>query len=189
MEKKSIFCDQTVVVTAKELRNIRFITDNTILVGNKILSFRKNTDLCDALWLSSMELSNATDDSEIKIEYYMSVETVSPNYINNSAMTVHEMFSHSLDHFVKTKDAFFGEMIKIIKDDDPVMFQELFGLQDALYFAMTDFPSCTNPDDLFYEFVTSNGYWWLAEYCGFTETLAMMREFFDRYYPIVKDRK
>ena len=187
-QQESDYPYQKATVTAKDLCNIRFLANNSILVGDKILSFPWNTGLYTTLTRAAQELYYAKDDTEIEIWGDMNVEVVSPNSVTKTAKTFHEMFSYTLDCFMETKSEFFGKVVKVHGDDESVLILEMFELQDALYFAMKDWPGCTNPKDVFVSFLLRLDDWWPQYYCNASEALEMLHEFFDRYYPTVANK-
>ena len=176
---------QIATVKAKDLRNIRFLANNSILVGDKIITFAANMCLYSAFPLIGDDLRYAKEDEEVEIWGHLIVEVVNPKSIINTAKTFHEMFSHALDSFLKTKDLF---PRKVNGEDDSMFDIEIFDLQDAFHFAIRDWSRFTNPEDAFNVFTAQLGYWWPADYCGVPEALEMLHEFFDRYYPTVANK-
>ena len=58
----------------------------------------------------------------------------------------------------------------------------------ALFYAIENFGFDLSEDEIFNNFVAENGYWWIATYIGNSKAEELEREFFDRYFPILKKR-
>lgn len=101
--------------------------------------------------------------------------------------TLENLLHEALDHFLHFGAPYAGHLTKWISDDEPLLIMEAYGMQDALTYAIQDFGTDITADEIFDNFVAEMGCWWVATYSGVPAAMKLEREFFDRYFPILKE--
>ena len=89
--------------------------------------------------------------------------------------------------YVTDNDRFWGSCVKTVADSEPLFVMVAYGMQDILFYAMEDLPHA-DPDELFDHFIHTYNYEWWIKAVGFNTAIGILREFFDNYYPKVRNR-
>ena len=173
-------------ITADDLKNLCFPanTNGFIIRRTKTLvtfssAFTYNIGFQLFVW----NISNVPDDDPY---YYITgklTTAAATDDMINAAKTVEDLFHESLDFLVQQKNPSSEMNFKFVHRDSPWMLMELYGLQDALFFARVDSNS-PDPEIIFEQFVGNLNYWWVADLVGTTKALEMLREYFDKMLPI-----
>ena len=100
--------------------------------------------------------------------------------------TIKQVITEAIDYVVN-KDCFYGNDIKIVSDNEPLLIMDAYGMQDALSYAISDCKNETD-DSLFFDYCCYYGYEPWMNTMSDDEAVGLLKYFFDKYYPKVKDR-
>lgn len=160
------------------------LSDHEIVVGGKVIVYSSQFSLEHTLptWV-----------------HYLNDDQAADHIVNADNATVRDVMAEDSRRrsisqcirdavrYVTEAETFWGSTVKFVSDNSPLFIMEVYGMQDSLYFAMEDAPDA-EPDELFEYMVFGYGWrWWMA-LTGSDTALSIFREFFDAYYPKVRNR-
>ena len=168
--------------------NLRILSNHEIVLGNLVLSYNYKDSLLFDLQanLSSCLTSDTVQENLMPLPN-AKIRQVTPSDAHQ-AKTVLDAFREAEDYFFRIETPFAGTPFKIVREEEPLFLMEVYGLQDAVEFAIADYGDSHSMDDLFAFFMGDLGYWWIADYVGVPVAIQLAEEFFHRYYPIVKKK-
>lgn len=180
---------EEVSIKTADLKKIRFTSNNSLLVGKYHFTFPNAflmmTWLQDMVWLTDIDDIETIPLEDRRSPHGAIVEEYRTADSKMKPKTMEEKFDEALDCFLKQGDQFYGCMVKLVYDDEPAFMMELYGMQDALSFAIEDYGEEAD----FTAFLANMGYWWIAKFIGDDRALAMMKKFFSHYYPIIRKKR
>ncbi len=173
----------------EEVQNVRFLSDHEMVIGNNVWDYESSRGMLEALWLGIRScLPHCNEFGEFEYFPFADIRQLTPEEKKQATITLEDLFHQALDFFLAIGTPFAGQDIKLVSNQAPAMIMEVYGMQDALFYAIEDFGIDLSEDEIFNNFIAENGYWWIATYIGNSKAEELEREFFDRYFPILKKR-
>ena len=178
-----------------DVAKIRFVSNRSFIIGDHLFSYESPMRMMDDLMYFARGLSDVEKGyrTDCFLSEYSDVEKVNNIADYPAAKTIEEMFDAAVNLLLHNKTLYWGEIIKYVPDDESAFMMEVFGMQDALYYALEDLRSYTGEaglteEKIFNEFVGNMGYWWVADLCGLPRAMGMLESFFKKYYPVISSR-
>ena len=185
--------ERLITLTEEDVHNLLLIGNKAALLGGYYLVYPSTLELYEAL------RSLACDDTDETFTAWVEIATDPPVSLSNlvNAKTVKDAFleAEHTDFWEFSQDCNMPMRMMRISDAN-VMSREIAGLWDALYYAIIDnihgraaeSIRTLDADNVYEYFVSSLGYWWVIDYCGLSEALDLLKDFFNHYYPLLQSR-
>lgn len=179
-----------VSITKEDITNLRFPSNLSVVIGHNLLTYDSSVAFVNSLMFVVQSVHSGISDpyaSDVK-----RVRHIDPKSIGITK-TVEEALEDALA-YCKASASQPRSSSKEHGGEEPAFLVEMWGLQDALQFALQDFATekvvsgDMTEDDIFDIFLAELGYWWVGDLCGLEKAISFLREFFDTFYPLMKSR-
>ena len=192
MIKKTMM--EQVKFTEEDLKKVRVSADFRTLVIGRVAYHFPSVFATKGFWFNY-----TTTLSENTYQYFKDVESMAwlmPDETVASmasegdlkeSMDILSCFRAAIDEVVSRGAYLYGSEIKVVGSNENFLISNVYGMQDALYYAMQDCSS-DDEDDLFgYFFGQLSELLWISEFYGWDSLYGLCRYFFDSYLPIARE--
>lgn len=97
-------------------------------------------------------------------------------------------FRAAIDKVIFSGTRDYGNLIKIVRDNDNIFLSSVYSMQDSLYFAVEDCGPDADDDTLFERFCFDlTGLLWISDFYGEECLMNLLHYFFDNYLPVIRE--